>query len=61
MKQCTKCKKRREESEFSKNRSRKDGLSLWCKDCERAYMRERCKKEGKAEEGVGLLDRQVRG
>ncbi|MHC4245149.1 MAG: hypothetical protein ACYSU4_22300 [Planctomycetota bacterium] len=33
MKQCTKCKKRKDESEFGKDRSRKDGLSLWCKDC----------------------------
>jgi hypothetical protein len=39
MKQCTKCKKRKDESEFRKNRSRKDGLSLWCKKCSREYSR----------------------
>jgi len=41
MKQCTKCKKRKDESEFSKDRSRKDRLTLWCKDCLRADRRER--------------------
>jgi len=39
MKQCTKCKKRKDKSEFSKNRSRKDGLSLRCKKCVREYSR----------------------
>jgi len=39
MKQCTKCKKRKDESEFRKNRSRKDGLSLRCKKCVREYSR----------------------
>ncbi len=41
MKQCTKCKKRKDESEFSKNRNNKDGLLYWCKKCEREYKR-RC-------------------
>ena len=41
MKRCSKCKKQKEESEFSKNRIRKDGLSTWCKDCWRANTRER--------------------
>lgn len=31
MKQCSKCK--RSDVEFGKNRSRKDGLSSWCKLC----------------------------
>ncbi len=39
MKQCTKCKKLKSKSEFRKNRSRKDGLSLWCKKCSREYSR----------------------
>ena len=47
MKQCTKCKKRKDESKFSKSRYGKDGLKYWCKDCVRADMRERYKKEGK--------------
>ena len=41
MKRCTKCKKRKNVSEFSKDRSHKDGLSDFCKDCQRAYLRER--------------------
>ena len=47
MKQCTKCKKRKDESKFGKGRYSKDGLRYWCKDCVRADMRERYKKEGK--------------
>ncbi len=46
-KRCTKCKKWKDESKFGKDRYRKDGLGDDCKDCVRAYMRERCKKEGK--------------
>ena len=41
MKQCTKCKKLKSKSEFGKNRSRKDGLCLWCKKCVREYSRRR--------------------
>jgi hypothetical protein len=40
MKQCSKCKIQKDESEFSKNRKNKDGLRYYCKDCERAYTRE---------------------
>jgi len=47
MKQCNKCKKFKSKSEFSKNRKNKDGLRYSCKDCMRAYTRERYKKEGK--------------
>jgi len=47
MKQCTKCKKQKDKSEFTIHRKNKDGLRYWCKDCVRAYMRERYKKEGK--------------
>jgi hypothetical protein len=47
MKQCSKCKKWKEESEFHKARASKDGLGNRCKDCDRAYNRERYKKEGK--------------
>ncbi len=41
MKLCSKCKERKDESEFRKNRSRKDGLSVWCKKCFRNYDRKR--------------------
>lgn len=46
-KKCTKCKKVLPISEFYKNRSTKDGLSRWCKDCTRimqvwANMLQRC-------------------
>lgn len=40
MKKCPKCRKSKEKSEFSKNRSRRNGLSDWCKKCERARVRE---------------------
>ena len=39
MKQCNKCKKWKEESEFSKNLIFKDGLRYWCKTCESKYQR----------------------
>ncbi|HUU19302.1 MAG TPA: hypothetical protein VMW72_19280 [Sedimentisphaerales bacterium] len=39
MKRCTKCKKLKSKSEFGKNRSRKDGLRVWCKKCYREYKR----------------------
>ncbi len=38
MKQCTKCKKWKDESEFSKRLSRKDGLRCWCKKCGCEYI-----------------------
>jgi hypothetical protein len=47
MKQCSKCKKKKDESKFSKDRYRKEGLRYLCKDCDRAYRLKRCKKEGK--------------
>jgi len=48
MKQCTKCKKRKDESEFSKNRKNKDGLRFWCKKCEREYKRRYYRKNREA-------------
>jgi hypothetical protein len=41
MKLCGKCKKRKDESEFCKNRKSKDGLLYWCRECESEYARER--------------------
>ena len=41
MKQCTKCKKLKSKSEFSKNRKNKDGLAYWCKKCYREYSHRR--------------------
>ncbi len=46
-KRCTKCKKWKDESKFGKDRYGKDGLGHDCKDCVRAYKRERYKEEGK--------------
>jgi len=46
-KRCTKCKKWKDESKFGKYHYGKDGLGYNCKDCVRAYIRERYKKEGK--------------
>ena len=47
LKRCTKCKKWKEESDFHKDRARKDGLRLYCKDCCTAYIRKRYGREGK--------------
>jgi len=46
MKQCAGCRKRKDESEFSKIRKSKDGLSYWCKKCERENARKCYKREG---------------
>ena len=40
MRQCTKCKEFKELFEFSKDRSRKDGYSCWCKSCQKEYHQE---------------------
>ena len=48
MKQCTRCKKWKDESEFGKDHARKDGLSYSCKKCERMYARRRYSKDGKS-------------
>jgi len=37
MKACTKCKEHKPLERFSKNRSAKDGLQAWCKECNKAY------------------------
>jgi hypothetical protein len=47
MKQCTKCKKQKDESEFCKRSRHKDGLSYWCKACESEYARKRYSRDGK--------------
>ena len=39
MKTCTKCGQEQDISEFTKDRSRKDGLNLWCKSCTRTSNR----------------------
>lgn len=40
MKQCPKCGRNRRNSSFYKNAARKDGLTLWCKDCNVKYASE---------------------
>lgn len=51
MKRCSKCKKWKDESEFYKDRSKKDGLDCWCKKCEcvaaHEYYRRKTKRAGK--------------
>ena len=46
MKRCSKCMRWKDESEFGKRRKPKDGLSYWCKKCERENARKYYKKEG---------------
>jgi hypothetical protein len=46
-KRCTKCKKWKDKSKFHKRPDTKSGIYSWCKDCNRASLRERYKKEGK--------------
>ena len=41
---CYKCKKRKSISEFTKNKNSKDGLSWWCKKCNKEYRIENKKK-----------------
>lgn len=36
-KRCYRCKREKELSDFGKNRSRKDGLATWCKECQKQY------------------------
>lgn len=40
-KQCCKCKELKPLSEFYKNRSTRDGLARWCKECKRQYSKKR--------------------
>lgn len=44
MKTCKKCQKEKNESQFNKHSCRKDGLSLYCKDCSRQYGQHSYKK-----------------
>jgi hypothetical protein len=46
-KRCTKCRKWKEESQYRKQSSTKDGLRPYCKDCELKYERERYRRKGK--------------
>jgi len=43
MKQCTKCKQDKNFSEFSKNRTTKDGYEYWCSECRRKFYGKRVK------------------
>jgi len=47
MKQCSKCKKLKDESEFNKQHTTKDGLRFWCRQCSRNYDRKYYKKNTK--------------
>ena len=48
MRTCPKCKLTKDESEFSRDKSRKDGLSVYCKACANAYAK-RYQEENRAE------------
>jgi hypothetical protein len=47
-KRCTKCRKWKQESEFHKDRARRDGLRLYCKGCAKVYERKVRRKNSKA-------------
>lgn len=40
MKKCTKCLLEKNESEFSTNKQKKDGLNYKCKECQKEYFKE---------------------
>ena len=40
MRICTKCKYEKEISDFHKSKSRKDGLSVWCKECQKEHKKQ---------------------
>ena len=59
-KRCTKCKRWKEESEFCKDRARKDGLRIYCKGCNNAYslkLRRKNRKGKKARVYLRFEDR----
>lgn len=43
MKKCTKCDKEKKIGEFSKNKSKVDGLNCWCKECTKLQSESRIK------------------
>ncbi len=46
-KYCTKCKRWKGETEFGKDRAKRDGLKIPCRDCDKAYGRRRRRKSRK--------------
>jgi hypothetical protein len=44
MKDCGRCGKRKEPTDFSVNRAKEDGLNNWCKACLSAYAKDRLAK-----------------
>ena len=51
MKRCSKCGKLKDESEFPKDRTRKDGLHQRCKACKNEYSRQRYQSKQESPEG----------
>ena len=47
MKQCSKCRKWKDKSEFGKNSRLRDGLNSWCRECYRKQWLKRYRKDGK--------------
>lgn len=44
VKRCSRCKQEKPRTEFGEDQGRKDGLQRYCRECTRAYQRERRKK-----------------
>jgi len=46
MKKCTKCKRTLSKTEFYRNKRAKDGLHVWCKECNKEYYLDWYQKHG---------------
>ena len=49
MKKCARCERILDDSQFYKDSIKNDGLSSYCRDCQREYHREYCKKRLEAD------------
>ena len=60
MKKCLKCEQSKAVSEYNRDRTRKDGLAPWCRDCKHAYNRETKERRTAFGRNPGQKDRELR-
>ena len=60
MKRCSKCDIDKNSNCFAINKSRKDGLNGWCKDCQRKYFKDYYKNNKQKCIDAGSNSRNVR-